>query len=209
MSKTNYLKDWQAARGLVADGIIGKATLKAFADEYHLATIEAVHILAQCQVESRNFTTGVENLNYSATQLGIVFKKYFKPDEVLRFAHFPVMIANRVYGGRMGNTDQGDGWKYRGHGPIQLTGKKNYRAYFKWCGLPLDSDPAILLEPKHYFRSAVWFFTANGLLSACGDDASDCVRVSRAVNVGSLATKTRANAEDERVAAFRALKRLT
>ena len=207
MSK-NYLKDWQAARGLVADGIIGRLTLKAFADEYHLEHIQAAHILAQCQVESLNFTTGVENLNYTATQLGRVFKKYFKPDEVLRFAHLPVRIANRVYGGRMGNDAPGDGWRYRGHGPIQLTGKNNYRAYFKWCGLPLDSDPDVILEPKHYFRSAVWFFTANDLLSACGEDTSDCVRISRAVNVGSLTTRTKANGEAERTAAFRALKRL-
>ena len=107
--------------------------LNAWMEPFGITTpLRFCHLIAQLALESGEFRYVEENLNYSADRLMVVFPKYFKDKATAqRYARHPEMIANRVYANRMGNGDEasGDGWKYRGRGYIQLTGKQNYLAY--------------------------------------------------------------------------------
>lgn len=146
-----------------------------FLPEFKINTTDRVcAFIAQCQHESADFTVLQENLNYSADGLLKVFKKYFPSRAVaLRYHRQKEKIANRVYANRNGNSDEasGDGWKYRGRGIIQITGKANY----KQCSLALfgdDSlikDPDILLTPRYAAASACWFWKENNLNEICDD----------------------------------------
>lgn len=190
----NYLIRYQTAhKDLIPDGIIGKRTCAAFLRDYPEipGEIAFAHFIAQCKVESNGFSAGRENLNYSAEGLIKTFRKYFKDHEINLFARHPIQIANRVYANRIGNGDarSNDGWFFRGTGPLQLTGRNNITAYFKYAGLPLDSSPDIILEDKHYFRSAVWFFSKNNLWDSCENADSVCaLQVSKGVNLGNVAS---------------------
>ena len=106
-----------------------------------------------------------ENLNYSADRLLVVFPKYFTKNDVEQFARNPEKIANRVYANRMGNGNQnsGDGWKYRGRGFIQLTGKSNYSALSKDVGVDYVSNPDLLLNEADAMIAACWFWQKNNL----------------------------------------------
>lgn len=127
--------------------------------------------LAQVGHESGQLSNVVENLNYSAETLRSVFGKYFKTNtEAEKYAHNPEAIANIVYANRMGNGDttSGDGWKYRGRGLIQLTGKNNYdKATNEMYALPLGVDfvnePDLLTTPEYAAQSAAWYWETNGL----------------------------------------------
>lgn len=127
--------------------------------------------LAQVGHESGQLSAVVENLNYSAKALRSVFGKYFKTDaEAEQYARKPEAIANVVYANRMGNgdTESGDGWKYRGRGLIQLTGKNNYdKATNEMYALPLGVDfvdePDLLATPEYAAQSAAWYWETNGL----------------------------------------------
>lgn len=121
---------------------------------------------AQVGHESGGFRYRIENLNYSADGLKASgFKKYFKEEEFKDFHRKPEKIANRVYANRMqnGTEDSGDGWRYRGRGLIQITGKANYTALSEYLGLPLEAVPAYLETNEGAVASAVWFWTANKL----------------------------------------------
>ena len=129
------------------------------------------HFLAQCAHESGNFRHVRENLNYSAEGLVKVFPKYFSKETTLWYARKPEAIANLVYGGRMGNGDKnsGDGWKYRGRGYIQLTGKSNYKAFADHIGdtnIMINSD---LVATKYPLTSAAWFFETKKLWKICDE----------------------------------------
>ena len=122
--------------------------------------------LAQCGHESAGFSVFIENLNYSDYALTQYFRKYFDSLTAKKYARKPEQIANRVYANRMGNGDEesGDGWRYRGRGIIQITGKKNYIAFRNWLGrdfalheLAEDLDLAV--------SAAVWYWQANELAS--------------------------------------------
>lgn len=123
--------------------------------------------LAQCAHESGQFTVVSENLNYSAVALQKVFKKYFPTPELANaYARKPQMIANRVYANRMENGPEssGDGWRYRGRGFIQITGKRNYRLAGKNLGINLLEDPDyVSRSPIGAIESALWFWTVNNL----------------------------------------------
>lgn len=127
--------------------------------------------LAQIGHESGQLSATVENLNYSAKALRSVFGKYFKTDaEAEQYARKPEAIANVVYANRLGNGDtkSGDGWKYRGRGLIQITGKDNYReANNKMYGLPMGVDfldePDLLATPEYAAQSAAWWWENAGL----------------------------------------------
>lgn len=130
--------------------------------------------LGQVGHESAHLNVLVENLNYSAAGLRRVFPKYFPTDALAKeYARRPAAIASRVYASRMGNSDEksGDGWRYRGRGLIQCTGKNNYRA----CSVHLFGDerllenPDLLIEPKYAVLSALWFWSTN-MLNAFADD---------------------------------------
>jgi putative chitinase len=129
------------------------------------------HFLAQCAHESGNFKHIRENLNYSAEGLVKVFPKYFSKETALWYARKPEAIANIVYGGRMGNGDKnsGDGWKYRGRGFLQLTGKVNYQAFANYIvdtNIMIDSD---LVSTKYPLTSAAWFFETKKLWKICDE----------------------------------------
>lgn len=152
---------------------------------YEDDTQEIASFLAQCGHESMHLNVLEENLNYSATGLQKTFGKYFRNTNVNRYHRQPEMIANRVYANRMGNgpEESGDGWKYRGSGIIQLTGKNNYRK----CSLYLYDDETILLDHPEHVReykevavlAALWFWKVNGLL-----DIDDPLEETRVVNGG-------------------------
>ena len=129
------------------------------------------HFLAQCAHESGNFKHIRENLNYSAEGLVKVFPKYFSKETALWYARKPEAIANVVYGGRMGNGDKnsGDGFKYRGRGFLQLTGKVNYQAFSNHIvdtNIMIDSD---LVATKYPLTSAAWFFETKKLWKICDE----------------------------------------
>lgn len=144
------------------------------------------HFLGQVKTES-NFTTFTENLNYSAEGLFKTFKKYFPTMmEAAEYAKQPERIANKVYGGRMGNTAEGDGWKYRGRGAIQLTGKDNYKAFGDSLGVDLLTNPD-LVATTYPMASAAWFFKKNNLWVICDKGVTDEVitEVTKRVNGGT------------------------
>ena len=131
---------------------------------YGISThIRVASFLAQIYHESALRLNPVENLNYSADRLLEVFGKYFTPAQSAQYARQPERIANRVYANRMGNGDElsGDGWKYRGRGLIQITGKENYRNCGAALGVNLIDLPDKLLEPNYAVMSAGWFWVIN------------------------------------------------
>jgi len=129
-------------------------------------------LMANVDHESGGFTRKEENLNYSAKRLQEVFPKYYKNAEDARTdAGNPEAIANKVYGGRMGNTEQGDGFKYRGRGSIQLTGKAQYEAMGKKLGIDLVNNPDLAIDPKYSAQIAVEHWKSSGAdrLAQAGD----------------------------------------
>lgn len=143
---------------------------------------QAAMFLAQCGHESQGFTRLEENLNYSAKSLYNVFRKYFPTMGIAEeYARRPEKIANLVYGSRMGNgsAETGDGWKYRGRGILQITGKYNYRQLEYDTKLPVVDNPDLLLEVKNAVESAFWYWDKNNLVNY-----SDIEIVTKKINGG-------------------------
>lgn len=162
---------------------------KAMADllpKYEIDTPERVAgFIAQCSHESAEFSVLEENLNYSANALKAVFGKYFRDRSPDAYARKPEAIANVVYASRMGNgsTKSGDGWKFRGRGVIQLTGKNNYMAFGEATGLSDEDQIIKYLETKEgALESACWFWKANNLNTAA--DAKDIKKMTKLINGG-------------------------
>ncbi|QVQ07080.1 glycoside hydrolase family 19 protein [Salmonella enterica subsp. enterica serovar Paratyphi B str. CFSAN000540] len=151
------------------------------------APLDQAMFIAQAGHESAGFTVLKESFNYSVEALKKTFGKRLTTYqcEMLgridgrQVAHQP-QIANLVYGGRMGNKDAGDGWKYRGRGLIQITGLENYTRCGVALKLDLISTPELLTQEKHAARSAAWYFTLRGCLMYSGD----VVRVTQIINGG-------------------------
>ena len=152
--------------------------------------LRLAHFLAQCGHESGGFKATQENLNYSAKGLMGIFKKYF-PTVALATAYQrkPEMIASRVYGGRMGNGAEAtrEGYKFRGRGYIQLTGKENYTAFGKSIGEDILANPDVVAS-KYALLSAAWFFSKNGLHKLADGGSSDAVvtQITKRVNGGTI-----------------------
>ena len=120
--------------------------------------------IGQCAVESANFTRLQENLNYSAQRLTQVWPSRFPNISMAEpYANNPEKLADFVYAGRMGNLQDGDGWKFHGRGLIQLTGRENYANCGSGVGVDLIDNPDLLLTPKYAVLSAGWFFNKKGL----------------------------------------------
>lgn len=148
--------------------------------------LRLAHFLAQAAHESGNFKFLKENLNYSADSLLKVFPKYFKDKTTTdKYARNPEKIANRVYASRMGNGDEasGDGFKYRGRGLIQLTGKDNYEACGEALGADLVGDPDQVSSPKFAALSAGWFWDKNKLNQYA--DSNDMTTLTKRINGGT------------------------
>lgn len=143
--------------------------------------------LAQCGHESADFTVLKENLNYSAEGLDKVFPKYFKNvgRNAQEYHRQPEKIANIVYANRMGNgdTDSGDGWKFRGRGAIQITGRDNYTRLAKYIGMSLDETVVYIETLRGAIESACWFWKANKINDTCDND--DIVLMTKKVNGGT------------------------
>jgi putative chitinase len=162
--------------------------------------LRMAHFLAQCAHESANFTALKENLNYSADGLRKIFPKYFPTiDFATKYARQPEKIANRVYASRMGNGDElsGEGYKFRGRGFIQLTGKSNYQAFSTFIGEDCVANPD-LVATKYPLASAAFFFDKNKLWDICdkGDHADHVLAVTKRVNGGT-------HGYDDRLAKFK------
>ena len=139
--------------------------------------------LGQVLHESAGLTRFNENLNYSAERLCAVWPRRFPTlDDARPYARNPEALANRVYGGRMGNTEPGDGWRYRGRGPIQLTGKDNYRAVGDLMGQDLVSLPELMEQPRYALEAAIAWWEDRIPDSMLGDTE----KVSRRVNGGLI-----------------------
>ncbi len=226
------VKAWQAANGLVADGIVGPATwakimgegapipaapvqpvanvggLKLDKLRGHIpdAVIQMIpdttakfqintplrlaHFLAQCGHESGGFRVTQENLNYSAKGLNGIFKKYFPTEAAAApYARNPQKIANKVYANRMANGSEasGDGYKFRGRGYIQLTGRDNYTQFGKAIGEDIASNPDVV-SSKYALLSAAWFWSKNGLNKLADGGATDTVvtSITKRVNGGTI-----------------------
>ena len=157
--------------------------------------LRLAHFLAQCGHESGGFRLTKENLNYSAKGLNGIFKKYFPTlESALPYERKPEKIANKVYGGRMGNGPEasGDGAKFCGRGYIQLTGKDNYTAFGKSIGEDVCANPQVVAE-KYALLSAAWFFNKNGLHKMADGGASDTVvtSITKRVNGGYIGIEDR------------------
>jgi len=148
--------------------------------------------IGQCAHESGNFKTLEENLNYKPEALMRVWPSRF-PDlaTAMKYAHNPEAIANKVYGGRMGNgpEETGDGWKYHGRGLIQLTGKENYANCGSSIGVDLLSNPNLLNTPEYAALSAGWFWGKRGLNSLA--DAGDIDTMTKRINGGLIGLEDR------------------
>lgn len=173
-------------KGHIPDSVI--AQIPDTAAKFGIDTpIKLAHFLAQCGHESGGFRVTSENLNYSAQGLKNIFPKYFRTVIAENYARNPQKIANLVYGNRMGNGPEssGDGFKYRGRGYIQLTGKDNYSAFGKAIGEDIASNPD-LVQNKYPLLSAAWFFYRNCLKKCV--DASDATvtAVTKCVNGGTI-----------------------
>jgi len=160
------VSELQTRMGVNADGVLGPNTAKAIRNFYKLTDEQAAHFLGQIAHETAYFSVFTENLNYSARGLMKTFSKYFPTlADAEEYDRMPQMIANCVYANRMGNGDyaSGEGWKFRGRGALQLTGKNNYDAFKVYLGLKtLNPDD---VATKYAFDSAKWFFDKNHLWS--------------------------------------------
>ena len=180
----------QAKCGVAADGKWGPGTFKAAKDYFKLSTSQAAHFFGQCAHESGGFKVFSENLNYSDKGLNGIFKKYFPTiASTAGYARKPEKIANKVYANRMGNGPEssGDGWKFRGRGPIQLTGKSNYTQFAQDIGRPDVLTNPDIVATELAFESALWFFRKNNLFAIADKGVSDAVigQITRRVNGGT------------------------
>lgn len=162
-----YLNEWAAQFGVNTD-------------------LRMAHFLGQVMHESGCLNFVEENLNYSANGLLNTFPKYFNATTAQRYARNPQAIANRVYANRMGNGSEtsGDGWRFRGRGLIQLTGRANYQAYADspLCNGDLMAHPEWLAQFPGAMKSALWFWQKNNISTLA--DADDVEKVTRKVNGG-------------------------
>lgn len=176
-------------KGHIPDSVI--AQIPETAAKFNITNnLRLAHFLAQCGHESGGFRAVQENLNYSAKGLATTFKKYFLTEAAAGpYARNPQKIASKVYGNRMGNGPEstGDGFKFRGRGYIQLTGKDNYTRFAKFIGEDTVNNPD-LVATKYPLASAAFFFDSNKLWAICDQGATSAVvtAVTKRVNGGTI-----------------------
>ena len=173
--------------GIIPSVVINQ--IDEVAKKFNITTpLRLAHFLSQCAHESGSFRAVEENLNYSSDGLKKVFGKYFPGNLSESYAKKPEKIASRVYGNRMGNGDEvtQEGFKYRGRGYIQLTGKSNYVNFTKFIGEDCVGNPD-LVSTKYPLASAAYFFNSNGLWSICDKGITDDVvkQLTKRINGGT------------------------
>jgi putative chitinase len=177
-----------ALKGHIPDSVVSQ--IPDTAVKFNITTpLRLSHFLAQCGHESGGFKALVENLNYGSKGLLGTFPKYFNLTTATQYERKPEMIASKVYGGRMGNGPEStkDGYKFRGRGYIQLTGKDNYTAFDKFVTENIIESPD-LVATKYPLMSAAWFFDKNKLWAVCDKGATTEVvtAVTKRVNGGVI-----------------------
>jgi len=175
-------------KGHIPDAVI--AQIPDAAKKFNITNpLRLAHFLAQCGHESAGFKAIQENLNYSADGLKKIFPKYFPGNLAEGYAKNPEKIASKVYGSRMGNGDETtkEGFKFRGRGYIQLTGKDNYTKFAKFIGEDTVANPD-LVATKYPLASAAFFFDSNKLWAICDKGADDATvtAVTKRVNGGTI-----------------------
>ena len=175
-------------KGHIPDSVI--AQIPETAKKFNITNnLRLAHFLSQCGHESGGFKAVSENLNYSADGLKKIFGKYFPGNLNESYARQPEKIAARVYASRMGNGDETskEGFKFRGRGYIQLTGKANYTNFTKFIGEDCIANPD-LVATKYPLASAAFFFDSNKLWSICdkGSDDATVTAVTKRVNGGTI-----------------------
>jgi putative chitinase len=179
----------ESLRGHIPDAVIKQ--IPDTAAKFQIDTpLRLAHFLAQCGHESGGFRLTKENLNYSAKGLMGIFKKYFPTEALAKsYERQPSKIANKVYGGRMGNGPEstGEGAKFCGRGYIQLTGKDNYTAFGKSINEDILSNPEKVAS-DYALLSAAWFFNKNGLHKMADEGSTDLVvtKITKRVNGGTI-----------------------
>jgi putative chitinase len=161
--------------------------LNAAMQEFSINTpLRQAAFIAQTAHESMGYSVFVENLNYSAKTLSATWPRRFTTDIAGGYARKPEKIANCAYANRLGNGNEtsGDGWRYRGRGVIQVTGRDNYRACGIALGLDLIHSPEVLEQPLTAFRSGAWFWNSRSLNILA--DKGDFVGITRKINGGTL-----------------------
>ena len=180
--------DLSKLKGHIPENVI--AQIPTVMEKFGINTpLRLAHFLAQCGHESGGFRAVQENLNYSASGLKGIFGKYFPGNLAESYARQPEKIASRVYGNRMGNGDEAskEGYKFRGRGYIQLTGKQNYTLFAKSIGEDTVANPD-LVATKYPLASAAFFFDSNKLWEICdrGADDATVTAVTKRVNGGTI-----------------------
>lgn len=199
---------FQKRHGLTPDGIVGKNTACEIKNTYCQGDVEyAAHFIGQCSHESFNFSRTEENLNYSYKRLLEIFRydvdqnkdrKLSKEEKdfAKSLIGSPEKIANFVYANQNGNGDMlsGDGWKYRGRGALQLTGRSNYEIFANKIGdLSIMENPD-LVATKYFFETAKVFFDVNNVWRFCDEVDEEYIRkVTRAINGGLNGINDRIN----------------
>jgi len=146
------------------------------------------HFLSQCAHESANFERVTENLFYSSQGLLKTFPKYFTPDQSIIYSHDPIAIGSRVYASRIGNGDEKsqDGYRYRGRGYIQITGRENYVLLSGYLGKDFTKNPD-LIATNYALESAAWYFTSNNIWKLCdkGSNIATITVITKKINGGT------------------------
>jgi putative chitinase len=175
--------------GVDPDGAFGPNTIKKAMEFYKMTPERAAHFFGQTSHETGGFKAFSENLNYSAQGLQGIFGKYFPGNLEESYARKPEKIANRVYASRMGNGDEasGEGWKYRGRGALQLTGKANYKAFADYLKKPEVMDNPDMVANELSFESAIFFFDKNKLWEICDKGVNDntILSITKKINGGT------------------------
>ena len=186
--------DISKLKGHVPDAVI--AQIPEVMEKFQINTpLRLCHFLAQCGHESGNFKAVNENLNYGAKGLLGLFKKYFPTEaKAKEYERKPEKIANLIYGGRMGNGPEasGEGYKFRGRGYIQLTGKDNYSAFDKVVAENILETPD-LVATKYPLLSAAWFWNSRKLNELADKGATDAevTSITKKVNGGTIGLEDR------------------
>ena len=182
-------------KGAIPDEVI--AQIPDVMTKYEINTpLRLAHFLAQCAHESGTFKVVYENFMYSADGLKKIFPKYFPGTLNESYAKKPELIASRVYGSRMGNGDEAskDGYKFRGRGYIQLTGKGNYTAFDQVVEENILANPD-LVATKYPLLSAAFFWNKTNLNTVAdkGADTATVTAVTKKVNGGTHGLDSRIN----------------
>lgn len=196
------IKALQSKIGATPDGNFGPNTMRKAMEYFKLTPNAAAHFFGQVSHETGEFKIFTENLNYSVDGLQKIFGKYFPGNLEESYAKNPQKIANRVYASRMGNGNEasGDGWKFRGRGALQLTGKDNYQAFSNSLQKPEIMTNPDLVATDFAFESAIFFFNNNKLWNLCSTvDQTSILKLSKAINLGSPNSKATPHGLQDRI----------